>query len=144
MLFFLKLSAWIIQLNTGKMSSAVVLVAAVLLRWAWHRGVAFIWSIYHIEVSTVVLSRSIAYGFSVPPSHTFNSNMLKFSVHFRAIVLLRERRVIGISGSPFWSKDLMELIFNLCGEFRWIPEGPVSQIHSPHLHAVPLGSSHIF
>ena len=29
----------------------------------------------------------------------------------------------------------MELIFNLCGEFRWNPEGPVSQIHSPHLHA---------
>ena len=28
----------------------------------------------------------------------------------------------------------MELIFNPCGEFRWSPEGPVSQIHSPHLH----------
>ena len=27
----------------------------------------------------------------------------------------------------------MELIFNLCGEFRWSPEGPVSQIHYPHL-----------
>ena len=27
----------------------------------------------------------------------------------------------------------MELIFNPCGEFRWNPEGPVSQIHSPHL-----------
>ena len=24
-------------------------------------------------------------------------------------------------------------IFNPCGEFRWSPEGPVSQIHSPHL-----------
>ena len=22
-----------------------------------------------------------------------------------------------------------------CGEFRWNPEGPVSQIHSSHLHA---------
>ena len=32
-------------------------------------------------------------------------------------------------------KNLMELIFNLCGEFRWSPKGPVSQIHSPHLHA---------
>ena len=30
-------------------------------------------------------------------------------------------------------KTLMELIFNLCGEFRWSPEGPVSQIHSTHL-----------
>ena len=24
------------------------------------------------------------------------------------------------------------LIFNRCGEFRWSPEGPVSQTHSPH------------
>ena len=24
--------------------------------------------------------------------------------------------------------------FNLCGIFRWSPEGPISQIHSPHLH----------
>ena len=28
----------------------------------------------------------------------------------------------------------MELIFNPCGEFRRSPEGPFSQIHSPHLH----------
>ena len=42
-------------------------------------------------------------------------------------------RLIGISGSLIWSKTLMELMFNSCGEFRWIPEGPVSQIHSPHL-----------
>ena len=28
----------------------------------------------------------------------------------------------------------MELIFNPCGEFRCSPEGPVIQIHSPHLH----------
>ena len=28
----------------------------------------------------------------------------------------------------------MKLIFNPCGEFRWSQEGPVSQIHSPHLH----------
>ena len=43
------------------------------------------------------------------------------------------RRVIGISGSLIWSKTIMELIFNPCGEFRWSPEGPVSRIHSPHL-----------
>ena len=43
------------------------------------------------------------------------------------------RRVIGISGSLFWSETLMELIFNPCGEFVWSTEGPVSQIHSPHL-----------
>ena len=28
----------------------------------------------------------------------------------------------------------MELIFNPCGEFWWSLGGPVSQIHSPHLH----------
>ena len=33
----------------------------------------------------------------------------------------------------------MELIFNSCGEFRWSPGSPVSQIHSPHLHAEPPG-----
>ena len=44
------------------------------------------------------------------------------------------RRVIGISGSLIWSKTLMELIFNPCGKFRWSPEGPINQIHSPHLH----------
>ena len=36
--------------------------------------------------------------------------------------------------SLIWSKTLMELIFNLCGEFHLSPEGPISQIHSPHLH----------
>ena len=30
----------------------------------------------------------------------------------------------------------MELIFQSCGDFRRRPEGPDSQIHSPHL---PLG-----
>ena len=51
------------------------------------------------------------------------------------------RRVIGISGSVIWSKTLMELIFNPSGEFRWSPEGPGSQIHSPHLH---VGAPGIF
>ena len=45
----------------------------------------------------------------------------------------RGRRVIGISGSLIWSKTLMELIFNACVKFWWSPEGPVIQIHSPHL-----------
>ena len=27
------------------------------------------------------------------------------------------------------------MLFNSCGKFRVSPEGPVSQIHSPHLHA---------
>ena len=38
-------------------------------------------------------------------------------------------------------KTLMEPIFNPCGEFRWSPEGPVSQIHSPLLH---VGAPGIF
>ena len=42
--------------------------------------------------------------------------------------------MIGISGSLIWSKTLRELIFNPYGEFHLSPEGPVSQIHSPHLH----------
>ena len=29
----------------------------------------------------------------------------------------------------------MELIFNICSEFRWSPEGPFNQINSPHLDA---------
>ena len=40
------------------------------------------------------------------------------------------------SGQKPWS-----LIFNPYGEFRWSPEDPVSQIHSPHLH---VGTSGIF
>ena len=35
----------------------------------------------------------------------------------------------------------MELIFNPCGEFLRSLEGPVSQIHSPHLH---VGAPGIF
>ena len=50
------------------------------------------------------------------------------------IYLIRGRKVIGISESVILWKTLMELIFDPCGEFRWNPEGPVSQIHSPHLH----------
>ena len=42
--------------------------------------------------------------------------------------------VIRISESLIWSKTLMELIFNPCGEFQWNPEDPVSKIHSPHHH----------
>ena len=52
----------------------------------------------------------------------------------------RGRRVIGIVRSLFYSKTLMELIFNPCSEFWWSPEGPVSQILSPHLHAGAPGN----
>ena len=42
--------------------------------------------------------------------------------------------MIGISGSLIWSKTLMELTFNPCGEFQCSLEDQVNQIHSPHLH----------
>ena len=48
------------------------------------------------------------------------------------------RRMIGISWTLNWSKTLKELIFNPYGKFQWSPEGLVSQINSPHLHAGPL------
>ena len=56
------------------------------------------------------------------------------------IVTIWGRRVTRISGSMIWSKTLMELIFNPCGEFRCSPEGPVSQIHSTHLHVGAHGN----
>ena len=46
-----------------------------------------------------------------------------------------------VSGSLIWSKTLMEPIFNPCSEFRWSPDGPVSQIHSSCLH---VGAPGIF
>ena len=52
----------------------------------------------------------------------------------RKYVRMWGRMMIGISRSLIWSKTLMELIFNTCGEFRWSLEGPVSQMHFPHLH----------
>ena len=60
-------------------------------------------------------------------------NLQTCFIVFVAVLLNRGRRMIEISGSLIWSKTLVELIFNPCGEFRWSPEGPVSQIHSPHL-----------
>ena len=46
--------------------------------------------------------------------------------------IMKGAKGIGISGSLIWSKTLMEHLFDPCGEFRWSPEGPVSQIHSSH------------
>ena len=47
------------------------------------------------------------------------------------------RRVIGISGSPIWSKTPMELISVV--NFGKVSDGPVSQIHSPHLQVCAPG-----
>ena len=43
--------------------------------------------------------------------------------------------------SLIWSETLVEPIFNPCVEFRWSPEGPLSRIHSPHIH---VGATGIF
>ena len=61
-------------------------------------------------------------------THTRPQTRSRTRTHLRSYL-------IGISGSLIWSKTLMELIFNRCGEFRWSPEGPINQIHSLHLHA---------
>ena len=55
------------QHSTGKMSSRLVLVAVLpqstdLLTRAWHRRVAFLSFILHIEVSTVDFPRSLCLG----------------------------------------------------------------------------------
>ena len=54
------------------------------------------------------------------------------------------QRVIGISRSLIWSKTLMVIIFNPCGGFLLSPEGPASQIHSPHFHDRVPGIFQIF
>ena len=64
-----------------------------------------------------------------------------FGQNTMMMIYIRGRRVIGISRTMIWSKTLKELIFNPCGEFQWSLEGPVSQIHSPHLH---VGAPGIF
>ena len=107
----------------------------------------------------ILHSASVSFASSVPlmKQHMYVSGVVKTSVEYSEnrresihiiwdersskisqwsiIILFWGRRVIGISGSLIWSETLMELIFNPCGEFRWSAEGPVSQIHSPHLHA---------
>ena len=65
----------------------------------------------------------------------FCIKMFTLYIFIAVFVLSGGRTLIEISGSLIWSKTLMELIFNPCGEFRWSPEGPVSQIHSNHLQA---------
>ena len=61
-------------------------------------------------------------------------------LNFESLLFQGGRRVIGIFRSLMWSKTLTELIFNPCDEFRRSPEDPVSQIHSPSLHAGVPGS----
>ena len=61
-----------------------------------------------------------------------NSIIHAVFIYSQLILCYCGRRVIGISGSLICSKTL---IFNPCDQFRWSSEGPVRQIHSPHLHA---------
>ena len=70
------------------------------------------------------------------PKHKKNTHIYTVYIY---IYIYMGRRLILISESLIWSKTLMELIFNSCSEFRLSPEGPVSQIHCPHLHAGTTG-----
>ena len=62
------------------------------------------------------------------------------------LILFTYNQLCGVKGD--WDfrisalvKNPDELIFNPCYEFRCCPQGPVSQIHSPHLH---VGAPEIF
>ena len=67
------------------------------------------------------------------PSKHIRQNMIRGTDSIEG-QMLYGGRVIGISGSLIWSKTLLELIFKPCGEFRWRPKGPDSQIYSPLFH----------
>ena len=71
------------------------------------------------------------------PNHTRSYH--KWPAKISSPVINKGRKTIGISGALIWSKTLIELIFNPCGDFRWSPKGPVSQIHSPRFHVVAPG-----
>ena len=101
----------------------------VLLKWARQHRIDFISSIFHVELSTIDLSRF----------QCIRANLFLPPINFLHLIIHWGRRVIGISRSLIWSKTLMKLIFNPYGEFRWSPEGPVSLIHSPHFHVGALG-----
>ena len=86
-------------------------------------------------------------GTDLPPGRILSLSLslslplsLSLSLYIYIYISVEGRRMIGISRSLIWSKTLMELIFNPCGEFWWSPEGPVSQIHSPHLHVGAPGN----
>ena len=60
-------------------------------------------------------------------------------------LLKRKRRsVIGISRSLIWSKTLMELIINSCGEFRWVRRAQLAKSTLLTSTSVPLRSFQIF
>ena len=72
-------------------------------------------------------------------SATFSLNYL-YTCHLKYFILILYKKSEKSNWDfRIWSKTLMELIFNPCGEFRWSPEGPVSQIHAPHLHDGAFG-----
>ena len=85
----------------------------------------------------LLLKLYLLYKYIVHLFFPFIFNLLIVSLmqwNFNVIrTTIKGRRLIGISGSLIWSKTLMELMFNPCGKFRWNMEGPVNQIHSPHL-----------
>ena len=72
-------------------------------------------------------------------SHTIISGTL-FCLHPKSLKPT-PFQLIGTSGPLIWSKTLVELIFNSCGEFRRSPKDPVNQIYSPHVY---VGASETF
>ena len=64
---------------------------------------------------------------------------------YREFIFMWWRRVIGISGFLIWSKVLMELIFNPCGEFRCeVRRVQLAKSTLLTSKLVPLGSFQIF
>ena len=62
-------------------------------------------------------------------------NILIFLCRHKEIMSIYwEAKVNSDFGISDWPRTLMELILNPRAEFRWSSEGPVSQIHSCHLH----------
>ena len=94
----------------------------------------------------IMFCRKNGYSFVCFVSKLREKVLFHFMCHYKQsnLYTVQGRMVIGISGSLIWSKTLKELIFNPCGECRWRPEGPVSQIHSPHLLVGATGTFQIF
>ena len=79
-----------------------------------------------------VVKRLVAWA-TWPTLHAFYFQNCDFFLHQSYFKVLG-RRLIGISGYLIWSKTLMEPILIPVVNFGEVRKGPVSQIHSPHLH----------
>ena len=118
-----------------------VLLHPVYSHWLernWQRTCSFHpFENYRKKNSPVHVGQWFLNFFHLVPLETFfhwNLHAQNFCTYFElCMTISRGWRLIGISGSLIWSKPWWNWGFNPCGEFRWTPEGPVSQIHSLHL-----------